>query len=255
VSAIVGLGYAYRDKGLIDQAIAAFRRATILPGNQALAYCELGLLLEKTGEFAEAVASLRRGHELGSHDPDWRQPSGQWLAHAQRLLDLDRRLPAVLEGKDRPASPSERLDFAQLCRRYKHLYAAAAHFFEQALAEEPGLGQDGAKAVRYGAACAAARAAARQGLDAAHLDDREREHWRGRALSWLRDDLRFWSGQLDQDSPAARRGLREALHYWQRSPDLASVRDADALARLPASEREAWRKLWDDVNALLTRAQ
>jgi len=31
------------------------------------------------------------------------------------------------------------------------------------------------------------------------------------------------------------------------------VRDADALAKLPEAERETWRKLWADVDALLAK--
>jgi hypothetical protein len=33
------------------------------------------------------------------------------------------------------------------------------------------------------------------------------------------------------------------------------VRDKDALAKLPAEEQDAWRKLWTDVDALLKKAQ
>ena len=37
--------------------------------------------------------------------------------------------------------------------------------------------------------------------------------------------------------------------------DLAGVRDRDALAKLPSDEQDAWRKLWDEVDALLKKAQ
>jgi hypothetical protein len=40
-----------------------------------------------------------------------------------------------------------------------------------------------------------------------------------------------------------------------RGPDLAGLPEAAALAKLPAEEREACRKLWADVDALLQRAQ
>ena len=33
--------------------------------------------------------------------------------------------------------------------------------------------------------------------------------------------------------------------------DLASVRDPDAIAKLPTDEQDGWRKLWDDVDAVL----
>ena len=34
------------------------------------------------------------------------------------------------------------------------------------------------------------------------------------------------------------------------TPTWPGCADADALAKLPESEREAWRKLWTDVDAL-----
>jgi hypothetical protein len=41
--------------------------------------------------------------------------------------------------------------------------------------------------------------------------------------------------------------------HWQAGPDLAGVRARDGLARVPAKEREQWRQLWSDVDALLRR--
>jgi hypothetical protein len=48
--------------------------------------------------------------------------------------------------------------------------------------------------------------------------------------------------------------MRAELEHWQRDIDLVSVRDAAALKKLSAEEREAWRKLWADVAALLKKA-
>ena len=47
--------------------------------------------------------------------------------------------------------------------------------------------------------------------------------------------------------------MRQALKHWQGDPDLAGVRDEDAVAKLPADEREACQKLWADVAALLRK--
>jgi hypothetical protein len=41
------------------------------------------------------------------------------------------------------------------------------------------------------------------------------------------------------------------LRPWQRDARLAGVRDPAALAHLPEAERAAWRKLWQDVEAVL----
>jgi hypothetical protein len=46
----------------------------------------------------------------------------------------------------------------------------------------------------------------------------------------------------------------EVLRHWQRDADLAGLRDDKALAALPGDERDACRKLWADVAALLQKA-
>jgi hypothetical protein len=45
------------------------------------------------------------------------------------------------------------------------------------------------------------------------------------------------------------------MQHWQRDPDLAGVRDKQALAALPEAQRRLWEQLWADVAALLDRAQ
>ena len=47
--------------------------------------------------------------------------------------------------------------------------------------------------------------------------------------------------------------LRHTLLHWKSDPDLAGIREPDAMARLPAAERAACRTLWAEVNALLAR--
>jgi hypothetical protein len=49
--------------------------------------------------------------------------------------------------------------------------------------------------------------------------------------------------------------LRQRLAHWQQDSDLASVRDKEALAKLPDDERRAWALLWEDVAALLHKVQ
>jgi hypothetical protein len=41
--------------------------------------------------------------------------------------------------------------------------------------------------------------------------------------------------------------VRQRLEHWQKDADLAGLRDAEALAKLPEVEREAWRSFWTDV--------
>ena len=59
---------------------------------------------------------------------------------------------------------------------------------------------------------------------------------------------------LDAGGPQARPVVQQTLQHWQADTDLAGVRDADALAKLPEAERGAWRALWAEVDALLEAA-
>jgi hypothetical protein len=42
--------------------------------------------------------------------------------------------------------------------------------------------------------------------------------------------------------------VRRIFGYWRADPDLAGVRDAEALAKLTESERKAWQAIWADVD-------
>ena len=77
---------------------------------------------------------------------------------------------------------------------------------------------------------------------------------RRQALAWLRADLKAWSQQLDRDPDKARPRVVKAMQHWQGDPDFAGVRGPEALARLPAVERQEWQTLWEDVAALRRRA-
>ena len=46
--------------------------------------------------------------------------------------------------------------------------------------------------------------------------------------------------------------LGPSLGHWRADPDLASVRDPAALAKLPDAESEQWQRLWADVAAMLS---
>ena len=96
------MGNAYYRLGQLDKAIAAYSKAIELAPTYALAHYNLGLALRDQGKFADALAALKKGHKLGSKRPDWNYPSGRLLAECERLLDLDTRLPIILQGKAKP---------------------------------------------------------------------------------------------------------------------------------------------------------
>jgi serine/threonine protein kinase/Flp pilus assembly protein TadD len=247
------LANALKAKGEVDGAIAEYREALRLNQDYAEAHCNLGLvLMRQKGQFREAVAELRRGHQLGARQPRWPYPSGQWLREAEQLAHLDDRLRAVLEGKAKPSDAAERLRFAQLCQGFGRRYAAAARFFAEAFAEQPALAANLATAHRYNAACAAVLAGCGQGPDATTLDDAERARLRRQALGWLRADLTAWRAVLEKD-PDKARAVQRTLRHWQQDVDLAEVR-GDALVKLAAAEWRAWQQLWADVDQTLRKA-
>jgi tetratricopeptide (TPR) repeat protein len=237
----------------LDEAVAEYREAIRLKPDYALAHCNLGAVLRRRGDYAGSLAMYRKGHELGTRQSDWRYPSAQWVAEAERRAALAARLPALLKVEDRPKDVAERLALAQMCNDTKR-YAAAARFWDEALAAEPKLGDDRRAQHRYDAACAAVMAAAGQGTDDPKPDGAARARLRGQALGWLEAERAAWAKELDSGDTRAQPVVRKTLQHWRADSDLAGVRDADALAKLPEAERGAWRALWAEVDALMDRA-
>jgi serine/threonine protein kinase/Tfp pilus assembly protein PilF len=242
--------YAQKDQ---KEAIAAYRKAIDINPRYAAAHLTLGLALRDKGEFSQALVSLEAAARWWPTSDRRRPALVQFVGFIQRLADLESTLPAILDGKKQPQNNSQRLEYAQICQP-KELYAAAARFYEQAFVGDSKLAEDLKTPNRYNAACAAARAGRGQGKDAAKLDDQARTHWRNRALAWLRADLALWAKELAKNTPLARRAVRDQLHHWQKDPDLAGIRDAEALAKLPPAEQTDFKKLWADVAALLQKA-
>jgi tetratricopeptide (TPR) repeat protein len=234
------LGLVLATRGRMEEATGHFLQALRLDPKLAQALVGLGKVLLAQGRFHEARAVTRRLLGLLPQDHPWRADATQRFRRCEQLLALEGRLPAVLlEGKGKPADVAEYLQFAELCRLKKQ-YAAAARLSADALAEKPQLADDLKAAHRYDAACAAARAAAGQGADAATLDGKERARWRQQALDWLRADLAAWAGQAGGDTPEDRSTIIRTLTHWGKDPDLAGVRDPNELDNLPKDEREAW---------------
>jgi serine/threonine protein kinase/Tfp pilus assembly protein PilF len=252
-SARYNLGLALHEKKDLDGAVREFHAAVQIDPNHALAHWNLGNTLLQLGEIRDALAELRRGHELGSKNPGWPIPSAEIVRQCERLAELDVKLPGFLEGKATPASADERIDLGQLCS-LKRLNRAAARFYEEAFADQPQL-SDELHSHRYNAARVAALACCAQGRDAAGLDQKERSRLRRQALAWLRADLEAWGRRLEKEPGQLGSASVGLLQHWLRDPAFAGVRGPEALAKLPEAERQAWQKLWTDVAAMLKRAQ
>jgi serine/threonine protein kinase len=206
--------------------------------------------------LADVEAMQRRGPAPPPPPPldpaNWLDDLRLWVGLAGTGLDF--RLSAVLSGEAPPASDAERIELARLCCG-KGLLGSAARLFEDAFTGSPALAQDFKKGPRSLAARAAALAGCGRGEEAARLDEKQRAHWRKQALAWLRADLALYTKLLEGGTPEDRMTVARYLQHWQANPDLAGIRDAAAVARLPADEQQACMTLWPEVEALLARAQ
>jgi serine/threonine-protein kinase len=248
------LGLALARKGLLDEAIAAHRQAIHLRPDYALAHCGLGCALRDQGRFADALASLRRGHKLGSRVTGWDQPSAEWVRRCERLIELERKLPAIRDGKAKPANAAEQIEFAWLCSA-KRFYVAAARLYAEAFAAQDEDTEKLKDLNRFSAACCAAWAGCGRSEDAVSLDEKERTRWRKQAREWLWDDLVLHAQRLQNGTPADRLQVEQQMQRWLTDAHLVGVRDAEAIAKLSAEEREKWTKLWAEAEALGKKAQ
>jgi len=183
--------------------------------------------------------------------------------------------PAFLRGEHRPTDNDERLALLGVCES-RGLYSAAARLCADTFEVDDGLadeltadclnraaveGQvvDRVEALssecRYVAARCAALAGCGIGRDAAGVSEAERARWRERARVWLRADLSAWATTRARGADQERECATTMLTQWLTEPDLAGVREADALRDLPADERAAWAALWTDVRRTVNEGQ
>jgi tetratricopeptide (TPR) repeat protein len=248
------LGIALSGQGKLDEAAAEYREAIWLKPDYAEPHCNLGGVLRRQGNYAESLAEYRKGHDLGSKQRGWPYPSAEWVRQAEQLRALAGRVPAVLKGADKPKDPAEGQTLAQMCYD-KALHAAAVQLWADAFAADPKLAEDRQSLSRYNAACAAALAAAGAGKHEPRLDEPAKAKLRLQASDWLNAELAAWTKILESGQSQARGDVARNMSHWKQDSDLAGIRDADALAKLPADEQRAWRALWGDVDSLLKRAQ
>jgi hypothetical protein len=93
-----------------------------------------------------------------------------------------------------------------------------------------------------------------KGIDKPPLDQEAKASWRRQALAWLKADLAYWSKQAETGLPETKARVRQTLEHWKADRDLASLREPDALAKLPQGERKDWQAFWAEVSSLLNKA-
>jgi tetratricopeptide (TPR) repeat protein len=251
--ALYNLGVTLGSSGKNSEAADAYREVIRIKPDYAEAYCTLGMILRTQGDFAGSLSMIHKGHELGSAQPAWRYPSKQWVSQAERFAGLAQRMEGIQNGAEQPGDNAERLTFAQMFYWSKQ-YATAAQLWSDALVVEPKIAEDRQASYRYNAACAAALAAAQHAND--EQPSTENEKLRNQALAHLQAELEVWDKLLESANENQRALVSHNMNHWRNvDPDLVSVRDPDALARLPKTEREQWNALWARVDKLIGRAK
>jgi hypothetical protein len=171
----------------------------------------------------------------------------------ERMAALEGRLPAVLQGADKPKNAEEGIVFADLAYRTKR-YGPAVRLYAQAFEADPNLAEDMTAANRYSAACAAALAGAGKGEDRPPADEQARARLRKQAVAWLRADLAAWTKQAGPGPPQPKDRVAQTLDAWKSDADLVGIRDEAAVKALPEDEQTACRALWTDADVSLRKA-
>lgn len=129
----------------------------------------------------------------------------------RRLMELDRKLTAVLAGKERPADDAaELMELARYATHNKRRFAAMAGIFRDSFKAHPDWADAAFPALHNGlkftnrryAVGTAAMAAAGKG-DEAKLIDEHRAAWRRQARDWMAAELTAWKMRLHAKTPEA----------------------------------------------------
>jgi tetratricopeptide (TPR) repeat protein/tRNA A-37 threonylcarbamoyl transferase component Bud32 len=240
------LGNALRDKGRLDEAVTEYRKALQIQPELAQTHVNLGAILGGKHQWDEAIVESRKAIQI---QPEFAQAHINLGAALGGKHQWDE---AIAEFRKAVALKPDRVEAHYnlgIALSQMHQWDDASTEFGKAFKIQPDL-----VGAAYNAACAAALASCGQGEDPAKTDEKERSRWRKQAQDWLRAALNLWTKKIDDGKPEDRAAAAKEFKHCQEDSDLASVRDKGTLAKLPADEQDAWRKLWADVDALLKKA-
>ncbi len=252
--ACTNLGNALQLKGRVVEAIELYRKAIEIDPKYGPAHGALGMALVRLGRFAEGREEYRRCLIYVPKSEAFHGMTVRALQSCESLLALDQKLSAYLKSATQPGSAEEGLAMADMCARYRKRYRAAYNLYAAAFAARPKLAEDPRFQHRYNAACAAALAADGKGEDAADLDDKERARLRQQARDWLAADLIFLAKLSDKKDAKANSWVNATIQHWRSDPDLAALREPGESAKLTQTEREGWRKFWEEVEVVRKKA-
>lgn len=247
---LLGLVLAELERG--DEAIASLREAVRLGPGRVVPRRELVKALIARGLFADARTEARRFLESRPAGDPGRPEARAFLDFCELVEELEASLPAIADGTRAPATTDECLALAHLFRARRQP-ATAARYFADAFELGAPPAWRGDWRTYDAALCAAQAGAAGEAQDS--FADEERAGWRSLALAWLRQDLTAFEAMLADGAPGSGREVRWNLMQLRREPDLAGIRDAASLERLPADERAQWQALWSGAASLESRAR
>jgi serine/threonine protein kinase/tetratricopeptide (TPR) repeat protein len=227
-----------------EEAVTEYRRALAIdrrpPGLIAL-----GPALRESGRNGESVEAYDQAIEALRSDPQTASRVGQDREWSRTLATIERRLPALLRGEDRPANAEEAAQFASAAFRTGD-YEASLRLWRNAIAEVPDIADDVAAGYRFHAARADVAAASSPECDPA-----QQARWRNEDAGWLAAEFSAYSTMLRGTHPEDRILVRKRLLIANRSPELAPVLDVARRAHLPSGEHAMWRVLGDKLDALV----
>ncbi len=240
----VDLGNGFLMQGNLDAGIDELKNAIRIDPRHAEAHAILGIALHRQGKLDQAIEQLRTVLIFQPNLAEAHGELGEVLREQGKLDEAIYQIRAAIQIKPDVAEAHCMLGWA---------LQPSARYWNDAFDAQPALADDLAAANRYNAACAAASAGTGKGEDQPPLNDAARARWRKKALEWLRADLAERAKQAATNQRAARIDVSQELWYWKADRDLAGVRDAAALKKLPADEQQAFRALWSEFDAILAR--
>ncbi|MFO0958370.1 MAG: protein kinase [Isosphaeraceae bacterium] len=241
------LAHALQSAGRLEEAVAEFRESVRLDPRFPATRLFLSRALIESGEPRAALEALAR-IEPGP-PPDPFVTPGMLVSRAERLIALEPRLPAVMEGCEMPSSAEDAACFARLAFA-RGRPEAAARLWAEAFAASPDLAADLVAMNRFQAARAAALAGDEGDRKPPQSSAEARASWRRLCLEWLRADLRASKALLGSGTVPQRAGVARRLGRWHVDPALAPVRDEPGLSTLPDAERGPLDEFWDEIRAI-----
>jgi hypothetical protein len=239
----VGFHLALARTGAFSDAISTIRKATEQGPDSRLDTLDLIWPIALMDQKKELIANLRQLCEALKGE----KSSVEWIERvillAERLVAMGSKLPKVFRGASSSVYPS-------VCHE-RRLYALATELWYIAFEVEPAL-RERCWYLDY-AARSAALAGCGEGKDHPLPNGAERAKLRGQALTWFRAEVSATARALDAGAPEVSKDLLRTVDGWRETPDLAGIRDPEALAKLPEAERRSWQALWAEVEALEKR--